>query len=61
MLLSARGFALFLLDRLQIGEGGRMGPPGLVEAVAVKAAEGMKVVVVQGEDRRGSCRHCDWF
>lgn len=44
----ARGFALFLLDRLQIGEGGRMGPSGLVEAVAVKAAEGMKVVVVQG-------------
>eukprot|EP00752_Nemacystus_decipiens_P003163 g2927.t1 len=45
-----RGFALFLLDRLQIGEGGRVGPSGLVEAVAVKAAEGMKVVVVQGDE-----------
>eukprot|EP00903_Cladosiphon_okamuranus_P007579 g7352.t1 len=44
-----RGFALFLLDRLQIGQGGRVGPSGLVEAVAVKAAEGMKVVVVQGD------------
>lgn len=28
-----------------------MGPPGLVEAVAVKAAQGMKVVVVQGANR----------
>lgn len=43
-----RGFALFLLDRLQIGQGGRVGPSGLVEAVAAKAAEGMKVIVIQG-------------
>ncbi|CAM9632359.1 unnamed protein product, partial [Hapterophycus canaliculatus] len=44
-----RGFALFLLDRLQIGKGGRVGPPGLVAAVAAKAAEGMKVIVIQGD------------
>ncbi|CAM9245509.1 unnamed protein product [Scytosiphon promiscuus] len=44
-----RGFALFLLDRLQIGKGGRVGPSGLVEAVAAKAAEGMKVIVIQGD------------
>lgn len=51
MFLSARGFALFLLNRLQIDEGGRMGPSGLVEAIAAKAAEGMKVVIVQGADK----------
>jgi len=28
-----------------------MGPPGLVEAVAVKAAQGMKVIVVQGANK----------
>ncbi|CAN0325699.1 unnamed protein product [Ectocarpus sp. 12 AP-2014] len=44
-----RGFALFLLDRLQIGAGGRAGPSGLVEAVAAKAAQGMKVIVIQGD------------
>lgn len=34
-----------------------MGPSGLVEAVAVKAAEGMKVVVVQGVDRGDTYLH----
>lgn len=65
MFPSARGFALFLLDRLQIGQGGRVGPAGLVEAVAVKAAEGMKVVVVQGADssilRIHHCVALVWF
>lgn len=28
-----------------------MGPSGLVEAIAAKAAEGMKVVIVQGADK----------
>lgn len=40
---------LFLLSRVQIGKGGAAGPPGLVEAVAAKAAQGMRVVVVQGK------------
>lgn len=44
--------ALFLLDRAQLGRGGTAGPSGLVEAVAAKAGEGMKVVVVQGATGR---------
>lgn len=42
-----RGFALFLLDRLQIGRGGTAGP-SLVKLVGAKAAQGMSVVIVQG-------------
>lgn len=41
--------ALFLLQRAQIGGGGASGPSGLVEALAAKAAQGMKVVLVMGK------------
>lgn len=43
-----RGMVLFLLDRLQLGRGGVAGPRGILDAVAAKAAQGMKVVVIQG-------------
>ncbi|CAM9130941.1 unnamed protein product [Choristocarpus tenellus] len=45
-----RGMALFLLSRLQFSGGGLTGSPGLVEALAAKAARGMKIVIVQGEN-----------
>lgn len=40
--------ALFVLQRTQIGNGGVSGPAGLLDEVAAKAAQGMKVFVVQG-------------
>lgn len=40
---------LFLLERARIGKGGAAGPPGLVEDIAAKAAQGMKVVLIQGK------------
>ncbi|CAM9804811.1 unnamed protein product [Ascophyllum nodosum] len=45
-----RGMTLFVLDRSKIGKGGAAGPKGLVNAIAAKAAQGMKVIVVQGEN-----------
>ncbi|CAM9373652.1 unnamed protein product [Discosporangium mesarthrocarpum] len=44
-----RGMALFLLSRLQLGGGGVSGFTGLVHALADKAAQGMRVVIVHGE------------
>lgn len=51
--------ALFLLERAQIGRGGASGPPGLVEAVAAKAAQGMKVILIQGKSVSAEIRQGD--